>query len=118
MTNEQAIAAWNNNEPVTVIELGGLGAAYEQGIYVMAFAFLAALLAQPVDFKKPNERCAEIEAQPEIDALITKVGPSGAMVGAAWNAAFVFARQGYEQGLSMAPDRQIVVQKNTPRNYE
>ena len=120
MNNGQLIAAWNNNEPVTVIEMGGLGPDYEQAIYILAFAFLNELLTQPqpIDFKLADKTVCDIEKLPAIGALITKVGPSGAMIGAAWNVAFVFMRHGYEKGLAMAPDRHITVQKNTPRNYE
>jgi len=120
MDNGQLIAAWNNNEPVTVIEMGGLGPDYEQAIYVLAFAFLTELLAQPqpIDFKTADKIVREIEKLPTVEALITKVGPSGSMVGAAWNVAFVFMRHGYEKGLAMAPDRHIIVYKNAPRSYE
>ena len=120
MDNGQLIAAWNNNQPVTVVEMGGLGPEYEQAIYILVFAFLTELLAQPqpINFELATKIILEITRLPTIETLITEVNPTGTMFGAAWNAAFVFMRHGYEKGLAMAPDRHIVVQKNFPRNYE
>lgn len=122
MNNEELIAAWNSNKPVTVVRMGGLGDAYEQVIYIIAFLFLAELLKKPIDFDdsvKVRAVMKKIESSPAVFKKIDRLGPSGAMVAAAWNAAMVFSRLGYEVALTLAPaDRCITVSKNFPKDYE
>lgn len=123
-TNEDALRAWDAGESVWSCELGGLGPGYEQCIQIMGFEMLRAILANPPpiawdafdsDPKAARAWWDRIEALAEVRAIIGKLQPSGAQVGAARNIAGIFARRGYSQGMEMVPaDRRIQVRKHFP----
>ncbi len=123
-TNEDALAAWDRGEPVWTCDMGGMGPGYEQCIQIMGFEMLRAMLAHPGDWLKMigDEGRDEwrkyrdmIEALPEVKAVVSYLGPSGAQFGAAMNIASVFAMNGYSRGVEMVPQaRRIQVQKSFP----
>jgi hypothetical protein len=123
-TNEDALAAWDKNEPIWSCDMGGMGPGYEQAIQLMGFEMLRAIVANPPpvafealrlnkeEFKAYSDK---IEKLPAVKEVISKVQPSGAQFGAAMNIAFVFAINGYAKGMEMVPeDRRIQVQKEMP----
>lgn len=123
-TNEDVLRAWDAGESVWSCSLGGLGPGYEQTIQLMGFEMLRAMVANPPQVgwekmatdRKANEAYwALIEALPQVQRVMDKLGPSGAQHGAARNIAGVFARQGYSKGMEMVPDdRRIQVRKRFP----
>jgi hypothetical protein len=125
MTNEEALAKWDAGEPVWTCEMGGMGPGYEQCIQIMAFEMLRAMVATPPkdwdELSGDAGRDAwrvyrdQVEATPEVKAVIEKLGPSGAQFGAAMSLASRFAMRGYEQAKETIPeDRKILVSKNFP----
>lgn len=121
-TNEDALKAWDNGEPIWSCDMGGMGPGYEQCIQIMGFEMLRAMLAHPVDWAILAESKDEwrayrdkIEADPKVKDIVHHLGPSGAQHGAAMSIASVFARNGYAKGMEMVPkDRRIQVSKNFP----
>ena len=47
LTNDQVLALWEAKEPVWTVEMGGLGAGYEQAIQEMAFDFFRWMVDNP-----------------------------------------------------------------------
>jgi hypothetical protein len=123
MTNEQVIAAWDNGDPVWTCEMGGMSPGYEQAIQLMGFEMLKAMIANPIDWpdvsgpenrEKLQKYYAMIESDVAVEAIVEKVGSSGAQHSAAMNIASVFARKGYAAGMETVPeDRRILVSKNS-----
>jgi hypothetical protein len=118
-TNEDALAEWDRGGSVWSCELGGLGPGYEQCIQIMGFEFLRAMLADPFDYSKADDKdqwkayIDKIEGMPGPKSVIEQLSPSGAQFGAAMNIASVFARNGYSKGMDMVPeDRRIQVSKD------
>ncbi len=116
MTNEQLVKSWFAGEEVKVISMGGLGDAYEAAIWEMAMSLLDRLNQNPLDFdqieKMTDDERHELRASldTQLSEVYERVGPSGAQVGAAWNAALVLHRQGYDAAMKMAPeDRHISI---------
>lgn len=118
LTNEEVLFRWKSNRPIWSVEMGGLSAAYEQGIQEMAFEFLEWMILNPPtngwdslttrnDWWNYSDACDRACSK-----VIDRINPSGAMHGAAMNIASVFARNGYAAGLEKAPvDRHILVTK-------
>jgi hypothetical protein len=98
--------------------MGGLGAGYEQAIQEMAFEFMRWMMANPPDGgwesmgSIEKSRAYSAACDEACSGVIDRIGPSGAMHGAAMNIASVFSRNGYADGLAMAPEnRHILVTK-------
>lgn len=120
-TNEEVLAAWDKGEPVWTIEMGGMGPGYEQCIQIMVFEMLRAMLADPFDWseerdpKEWRDYVDKIDKTSAVMNAVDKLHPSGAQFNAAINLAAIFARNGYVEGMKMAPDdRHIMVSKNFP----
>ena len=118
----EAIARWRDAQPVQVVSMGGLSDAYERGIWEIAFAALEAMLDNPPDegwnsFDDDDkwERYRDmIERTPVVTRAVEDTAPSGAMFGAGLSAAAVLAKNGYREGLAMAPaDRLIVMTRQS-----
>lgn len=119
MTNKELLEAWNNNEPIKVCSMGGFGEGYERAIYIIAMTILNELEKNPYDYdevpvdeEKWKKYMREVDNTKAVRKSFNDVGASGAQVGAAWNIATVFNRNGYEKGYDMIPeDRRIVMTK-------
>ena len=88
-TNEDALAAWDRGETVWACDMGGMGPGYEQCIQIMGFEMLRAMLDHPGDWSKMTGKEGRdewqkyqdmIEALPEVKAVISHLGPSGAQL--------------------------------------
>jgi hypothetical protein len=126
-TNEEALAAWNNDESVWSVECGGLGPGYEQCIQLMAFEMLRAMVENPPEdwtaFEAESDDATKlwkayhdkIGSDPKVEHVVKTLRVSGAQFGAAMQIAIIFARHGYSQGLEKAPkDRLIQVARTFP----
>jgi hypothetical protein len=111
-----ALAQWDAEKDVTVVEMGGLGQGYELAIHGLAFEVMRAIQG----FTNWDDKNAVDKLQKDvIDPLISKVnkepwgGFSGAQVGAAVNIAGQVCKRGYRVALSdkAVQDRLITLNK-------
>lgn len=129
MTNQDLIDAWEAGKEVTVISMGGLGTGYEIAIWEFAIKALNVMTNitpfswEDFDLLGPDEKknfweeyrnAAEIGAYGRGDEkgplaeTLDLLGLSGAQWGAAWNAASVIHRHGYEASLLMVEDNRRI----------
>lgn len=102
-TAADALAAWDQGEIVTTVELGGMGPGYEQAIQVCAFEMIRDALA--AKFRATDENITAFDRL--TDATVRRIdrqcgGLSGAQVGAARWLAFRTLRDGWEAVITMA----------------
>lgn len=135
-TCAEMVEAWDNGDAVWSVEMGGLGPGYEQAIQVLMIETIRQALADgmvlpnpsPTD---PDERNRVSEAfRVMADAVAHRVdkwpgcGFSGAQVGAAQSAAFMFLMRGPVEALKLyeaqkekdGEDRLIQVSRTWPRD--
>lgn len=117
---EKMLKAWDDNELVHTIEMGGLGPGYEQCIHILAFECLRALLATPPT--GDNERDFMESFNAITDAAIRKAdeglgGVSGAQAGAARTLAYHWRYGVGPEAMQqqVEPDRRIMVRKQFPQ---
>lgn len=105
-TAAEALAAWDNGDIVTTVELGGLGPGYEQAIQVCAFEMIRDVLAAKVEARDDNQGAFEAVT----DATVRRIdkqccGFSGAQVGAAKWLAFRTLRDGWNSVIEKAREK-------------
>ncbi len=111
---KKLLKAFDNNEPVTTIEMGGIGPGYEQAIQLLVFEIMRA--DSPL-LDKFNSKTNKWEdwAKDTINKMDEVYHFSGAQVGAAKNLAYEFMKFGYQYIIDKAPeDRRIMVTKHFP----
>lgn len=111
---KKLLKAFDNNEPVTTIEMGGIGPGYEQAIQLLVFEIMR---ADPPLLDKFNSKTNKWEdwAKDTIDKMDEVYHFSEAQVGAAKNLAYEFMKFGYQYMIDKAPeDRRIMVTKHFP----
>ena len=125
-TVEKMLAAWDADEIVWTVEMGGMGPGYEQAIQVGVMEMCRKMQnGCLVELKFDEEKQEPIETySPEFKAASHEVndeqnlGLSGAQAGAMMQIAFRFLTDGPRKALlSMKetdPDRLIMVTKNFP----
>jgi hypothetical protein len=123
-TCEDVIAAWDANDLVWTIDLGGMGPGYEQCIQIMLMEMLRAMIASPpedwsaLDDDPAQWREYRDAIDEAIKPIISKLGPSGAQHSAAIYTAARFMRDGYGATIkSVSVDRRIMVSKRFPQVY-
>lgn len=113
------LARWDAGDTIWTVEMGGMGPGYEQGIQVLMIAALRSFVARnvdctlvganlPDDVRQANWRTigAELDADPAFGLEMERVGPSGAMYGAAKSLAWNFYRDDSpEATLDSIPDK-------------
>ena len=125
-TPAEALARWDSGEPVSTVEMGGLGPGYEQCIHILTFELIRALLAAgwvtPNPY--PSEKTEKDKIRAAWDAIVEPViarldrdnGFSGAQVGAAQNLAAKVLNQGWRAAVESAgTDRAIMVSRSFPQ---
>lgn len=111
----EVLQAWDNNEIIHTIEMGGLGPGYEQAIHAAVFETIRELLG--VDLKSiPDEELSDFMNKAMWgSAEISKLGLSGAQAGAAKHVAYKALTIGWEELQKIIPDdRRIMVRKHFP----
>lgn len=109
-----ALARWDAGEPITTIEMGGLGPGYEQAIHIGVMELIRKLIDLPLQTGN-NELNQQFD-----DALLEvnreqDLGLSGAQAGAIRNLAFQYLTHPWEEVLKMVgEDRRILVSKRFP----
>ena len=106
------VAAWDRNDVVPSIEMGGLGPGYEQCIQILFVEILRDECVKPIPTEFPDDWGDET-----VDRLEPKLGFSGAQVGATKSLAAYALVHGIDAMLDKTPDRRIWIQKVFP-NYE
>lgn len=111
-TVDDALAAWDANEVVPTVTIGGLGPGYEQCCQILMFEVLRAIR----DFADTNE-VAVIEAANRVARRLNDdLQFSGAQVAASIQAARVFRNLGWKGALERAGERRtIFVQRVFPQ---
>ncbi len=117
-TLDEAIEWWDEGRSLFSVELGGLGPGYEQAIQITGIELIRQFKDTKIDWEKEEQ--VEQVNQDMNDyghscEVMKKLGLSGAQFGAAKNMACLFIRQGWENGMNLAPkDRHIQISKNFP----
>lgn len=131
-SNNEILKTWDDNLPVSVISMGGLGPGYEQCIQIVALELLRrfkddpfVLACQRIEGEIEKEKRDEFfdrmrEATLEIDKA-HDIQLSGAQAGAAQSEAWMWLRNGYAKAMNKAreqlkddPDRFILVSREWP----
>jgi hypothetical protein len=110
-----ALTAWDNDIPITSIEMGGIGPSYEQAIQVGVMELMRAI-------GPPLERKEVLE---DIDGYLHKrlqevsksftLGLSGAQAGAIKHLAHGFVTKGYRSTIESYPsERRIIISQWWP----
>lgn len=109
MTDQDVLQKWHAGEPVITVEMSGFGDDYEHCIQEMGFAMWEAMLKDPppvsfdtIDEETYREYVKKIEQIPEVDQLISAIGPSGAQFSAAVKMAAAFTHHGYARAITKA----------------
>lgn len=108
---KELLKAFDNNEPVLTVEMGGLGPGYEQAIQLLVFEIMRA------DPHLPKEDAGDWPnwAKRTINKMDKIYHFSGAQVGAAKDLAYKFMKYGYQHTIDKAPkNRHILVTKHFP----
>lgn len=113
MTNEELLNNWDAGKPIKTVSMGGFSEGYEMVIHILGMELLREFEADPFDYEANGSNKDLWEEyrngkEKVIQDSINKLGPSGAQVGAAFDIANVYARNGYEKGLSMASEDRII----------
>jgi hypothetical protein len=112
----EALALWDANEPVTTVEMGGMGEPYERAIQSLAFEIMRRdpKIGGAIRATKEGEPYPGIVyavADEAATGLEDEFGFSGAQVGAAKSLAFRCMRLGYgpalEEMRGIDPERLI-----------
>lgn len=115
ITAKDALAAWDANEIVSTIEMGGLGPGYEQAIQLLVFELIRDLADKPLPQTKDEQYSWGDPTVHRCDHLAG--GFSGAQVGAAKQVAYRAIRDGWAKMLESIPqDRKICVSRYWPKS--
>lgn len=116
MTLEDALKAWDAGDIVTSIEMGGLGAGYEQAIQIGTFELAKEIkdVVLPEDSDKLNTMLDQfLRVVMDKDDTGFLDGLSGAQAGAIKSLAYHFVVDGYVETLSQVEDdRRTMTQNN------
>lgn len=130
-TAAEALAAWDNDDLIWTVEMGGMGPGYEQAIQVAMFEIIRDLLELPPDKDRAESDPAYWEEfRDNMDdrlfgrvkgtderavTVCGKLGLSGAQVGAARSLAYRMWRDGHKVAVeSFDQDRRIMVKSKFP----
>ena len=131
-TVEEWLAAWDRDEEVPTIEMGGLGAGYEHALQSTAFEIVRFILANKAEYDEINGLKDEDERRARWRAFSVKrdaalfaetsplkdYGLSGAQVSAATNLASVLMQRGLSaMNDDAVKDRRITIRR-TPNEQE
>jgi len=118
------LKSWDKGEIISTIEMGGMGASYEQAIHICAFEMLRYIIDNPINFNQADDMETEYwedykkgrnESLWDKKSPCSNLGLSGAQAGAAGNISAMFFRHGPKKAVSMADkERRITVYNNYP----
>lgn len=103
MSTQEMIDAWERGETIEVVEMGGIAIPYEIGIYNAVFCFMrhwhGEIPPNPGLFSKWCRGLVGAKGNPDLADL------TGAMFGAALNAAFMYLTHGADKAHQMAREQ-------------
>lgn len=123
ITNQILLEDWDRGDEIVVVEMGGLGAAYEQVITALAMEFLRYMESNPFQHEDLLDKSETYDEGAKlwhdyVEAMLTdhrvqKVankfnGTSGAQEAAALNMARVFHRRGYVDAMNSVPTERLI----------
>jgi hypothetical protein len=119
-TLDDFLDAWDGNQEVVIVSMGGLGNGYEAHIWNMARDMIDAIKDEEIDWlslEGPSEEARERWRliRKKMEANVSEElmqNASGAQFGAAINIASVLVRNGYSKALEMAgKDRLMTIRR-------